>query len=337
MIGNNESLSRQWLMLKSLPRYPKKISVRDIILILEENNFAVSERTVQRDLHQLSSIFPLVVDDREKPFGWSWQKDAPSFDLPSLSVAEAVTLLMVEQHLASLLPSCVLNHMNPYFSCARRKLESIPHHESYRSWSEKVVTLPPSQPLLPPNIDPDVHSVISTAIFEDKQVDIEYKKRGEKDSVSYRIHPLGLIQRGSIIYLDVRIFNNDEARTLAMHRIKNAVILDYKSIPPANYSLNDRVRLGVWDFGNGDVIDLVLRFKNGVGDHLLETPLSDLQHVEIGDNGVKISVTIPYTPQLKWWILGFGDGVAVISPSFLREDILTTAHNMIGCHKEFGE
>ena len=62
MIGNNESLSRQWLMLKSLPRYPKKISVRDIILILEENNFAVSERTVQRDLHQLSSIFPLVVD-----------------------------------------------------------------------------------------------------------------------------------------------------------------------------------------------------------------------------------------------------------------------------------
>ena len=114
-------------------------------------------------------------------------------------------------------------------------------------------------------------------------------------------------------------------------------ILDYKSIPPANYSLNDRVRLGVWDFGNGDVIDLVLRFKKGVGDHLLETPLSDLQHVEIGDNGLKISVTIPYTPQLKWWILGFGDGVAVISPSFLREDILTTAHNMIGCHKEFGE
>lgn len=334
MIGNNESLSRQWLMLKSLPRFPKKISVKDIILILEENNFAVSERTVQRDLHQLSSIFPLVVDDRERPFGWSWQKDAPSFDLPSLSVPEAVTLLMVEQHLTSLLPICVLNHMNPYFSGARRKLESLPHHETYRSWSKKVVTLPPSQPLLAPRIDPDVHSVITTAIFEEKQVDIEYIKRGEKDPISFRIHPLGLIQRGSIIYLDVRIFNNDEARTLAMHRINTAVILDSKSIPPSNYSLSDRVRIGVWGFGNGDLIDLVLRFKKGVGDHLLETPLSDLQQVEIGDNGLKISVTIPYTPQLKWWILGFGDGVAVISPSFLRKDIRTTAHNMFHCYEQ---
>lgn len=329
MLGNNESLSRQWLMLKSIPRHPKKVSVKTLLNILEDNDFVVSERTIQRDLHQLSSIFPLAVDDREKPFGWSWQKNAPNFDLPSLSVPEAITLVMVEQHLKSLLPSCVLTQLYPYFRNARTKLDSEPRHQSSRSWSDKVVTIPPSQPLLAPRIDPEIHSVITTAIFEDKQVDIEYLKRGAKSCVSYRIHPLGLIQRGGIIYLDVRIFDREEARTIALHRIQKATIVDLKISPPNNYSFDERVRMGIWGFGSGDAIDLVLKFNKGIGDHLLETPLTDSQIVEVHDNGLLVSATVPDTPQLKWWILGFGEGVVVISPSSLKEAIYSAAQKLI--------
>ena len=37
-----------------------------------------------------------------------------------------------------------------------------------------------------------------------------------------------------------------------------------------------------------------------------------------------VIATIPNTPQLLWWLLGFGAGVEVISPLSLRESIKET-------------
>lgn len=33
----------------------------------------------------LSMHFPLVADERSKPFAWSWDRDAESFDLPGMT------------------------------------------------------------------------------------------------------------------------------------------------------------------------------------------------------------------------------------------------------------
>lgn len=36
----------------------------------------VHRRTVQRDLVELATVFPLVSDERSKPYGWRWADDA---------------------------------------------------------------------------------------------------------------------------------------------------------------------------------------------------------------------------------------------------------------------
>jgi len=92
MATNQLSLLRQWNMLRLLPRGPGKMAVRELCARLRDMDFQVTERTIQRDLIELATVFPLVVDDRNKPFGWSWQKDAASFNLPGLSLPEALTL-----------------------------------------------------------------------------------------------------------------------------------------------------------------------------------------------------------------------------------------------------
>ncbi|OGQ52434.1 MAG: hypothetical protein A3J24_13235 [Deltaproteobacteria bacterium RIFCSPLOWO2_02_FULL_53_8] len=48
---------------------------------MEAVNFEVSKRTVERDLISLSEIFPLISNERSRPYGWSWSKDAsPQFE-----------------------------------------------------------------------------------------------------------------------------------------------------------------------------------------------------------------------------------------------------------------
>jgi WD40 repeat protein len=75
------TMPRQWVLLKLIPKYPKKTSAREILNKLQGEGFDVTKRTVERDLIDLSRQFPIVSDDAV-PIGWSWSKDAGNFDIP---------------------------------------------------------------------------------------------------------------------------------------------------------------------------------------------------------------------------------------------------------------
>lgn len=324
-----DTLLRQWQMLRMIPRYPQKIIARDLFEKLLAEQFDVTKRTVERDLLSLYEMFPLVSDERDKPYGWSWSKDAPAFSLPGLSHTEALTLAMVEQYLDTLLPSSTLQQLQPYFNAAKQHLSNIPKSERARSWLNKVRTVPPSQPLLPPNIKPTVQQTVYEALLADRQLEIKYLKRGQDKALEYRIHPIAAIQRGHITYLYCRFSDYEDLRTLALHRIQAATMLDAKTNVPTGFSIDDEINSGKFGFGSGGEITLEAIFYNGVGDHLFETPIAREQTLTELENGtVKLVATLPNTLQLGWWILGLGDGVEVIQPKSLRHQIAATIANM---------
>lgn len=324
-----DTLLRQWQMLRMIPRYPQKITAKALHEKLQAEQFDVTKRTVERDLLSLSEMFPLVSDERDKPYGWSWSKDAPVFNLPGLSHNEALTLAMVEQHLNSLLPSSTLSQLQPYFKAAKQHLSNISQNERTRSWLNKVRTVPPSQPLLPPSIKPAVQSTVYEALLADKQLEIKYLKRGEDKAVEYRIHPLAVVQRGSITYLYCRVFDYEDLRTLALHRIQSATKLEEPAKAPPGFSIDDAINSGKFGFGEGKQIRLEAIFYHGTGDHLFETPLSSDQVLtEFEDGKIRLIATVADTPQLGWWLLGLGDGVEVVKPAVLRKSIAETIAKM---------
>ncbi len=66
---------------------------------LNDVGYAVSVRTVQRDLKELSEIFPIELNDKNaRDYGWRWMKNA-NLDIPGMSVSEALALRLVEMHL----------------------------------------------------------------------------------------------------------------------------------------------------------------------------------------------------------------------------------------------
>jgi len=324
MATNQGTLFRHWHLLRLIPRQPQKITVKSIASVLDSEGFDVTERTIQRDLQELSRLFSLVVDDRDRPFGWSWKKDARSFDLPGMTLNEGLAWVMLEQYLLQMLPSTSLQHLKPYFSSAHQRIKSEGAFNRSRSWIDKIRILPPNQPLISPQIDPQVQKTVSEALFNELRLEIRYRKKNEAEPVVYQIHPLALIQRGHVLYLYARLFNYPDARSLAMHRIEQVVPLNEPAVYPDDFDLDECVNRGVWGFGGEQQCELVLRFYERKGEHLYETPLASNQQLQWDDEvaGIlTVRAIVPDTPQLRWWILGFGDCAEVLAPASLRHEL----------------
>lgn len=322
MAKNQETLLRQWHMLRTVPRYPAKITAQKIKEKLASADFEVTERTIQRDLQELSEVFPLTADEREKPFGWSWQKEAPSFDLPGLGASEALTLVLVEHHLHNFLPPSALEHLQPYFKAAANTLNAAREEGGNRAWLGKVRSVPAAQPLLPPALKDDVQRNVYEALLRDRQLKLGYRKKGVRVSVEYVVHPLAVVQRGPILYLVCTFFNYTDIRLLTLHRVVSAEITDVASKRPKGFSIDAVIASGIMGFGGEEEIQLEAIFKAEQGAHLFETPISKTQRLEELENGrLRLTASLIDTCELRWWLLAFGPNVEVIGPISLRDAI----------------
>lgn len=64
------------MVLSLLPKPPRKVDTAFLGAALRARGIEVHRRTIQRDLVELSQVFPLVSDVRAKPYGWRWSEDA---------------------------------------------------------------------------------------------------------------------------------------------------------------------------------------------------------------------------------------------------------------------
>lgn len=323
MATNQHTLLRQWHMLREIPRAPRKISVRDLRARLEAAEFTVTERTIQRDLKELTSVFPLTVDGVSKPYGWSWQRDSPSFDLPGLSVPEALALTLVEQQLANSLPPATLDTLQLHFRSAQQALGAIEPHAQANAWLHKVRTIAPMQRLLAPVSDAVCQRIVYDALMRDRQLRLSYRKREHQQVVQYEVvHPLAVVQRGQLIYLVCMFAAYDDVRMLALHRITQAEMLYAASRKKAGFSLDDYIASGNMGVRAGEPIQLQAIFSRSAGEHLIETPLaSDQVLLVLPEGGFSLQATVANTQELRWWLLGLGDGVKVLAPAPLRNEM----------------
>ncbi len=329
MSSNHQLLLRQWAMLRMIPRYPRKITAREMMEKLSNEGFSMTKRSVERDLQGISATFPLVSDEREKPYGWSWALNAPTFDLPGLSPSEALTFKLAQEYLVKLMPHNMLLQLVPYFNAADKTLNATDQSSTLANWSEKIAVALPGQPLLAPEIDANILHCIESALIEEHQLTVEYLSRQETSIRQYNLHPLGLILRGQITYLACTMFGYQDIRLLAVHRIKSAEILTEKSTRPEYFSIKDYAHSSALGFNDLGLINLCLKFTKEAAQHLYETPLNATQTIEETESEKAIvRAEISDNAQLRWWILGFGDQVEVIGPIKLRQDMANISKSL---------
>jgi len=316
-------------MLRLVPRYPLKISTSDLKQKLADEGFETTQRTIQRDLVRLSTIYPLACDEGGKPFGWSWMAEADVMDIPGMDSHTALAFWLAGEHLKPMLPKTTLHHIQPHFKTAADVPDNISTDQGAPAWRDKVRVLHRGPKLKAPSVDVDVQNQVYDALLRNRRLAITYNPRGQGAGKGYEINPLGLVLKDGIIYLVCSMWDYPDIRLLTLHRMQEAQVLDKPASVPVGFNLDDHIASGELDFAIGGTIKLKAIFSKNAAFHLDERPLSDDQCIaEQPDGRMLVTATVQDTSELRWWLLGFGDGVEVLQPVSLRKHFAGIAANM---------
>ncbi len=323
------SMLRLFELLRLIPRRPANRTIRQLQEDLSERlGEPVNKRWVERSLQMLKDHFPIQLNDKSRPYGWNWAQGA-TFDIPGMTLPEAQTLALAEQYLKPLLPKTIWSSLQGLFKQARSKLSQSPNHgRGRRSWLDKVRSVPAWQPLMQPTIDPRVRDTVYQALHTDQPFRARYQKPWQEEPVEYTIHPLGLVQRGSLVYLVCLLDDYDDLRLLCLHRLRSATALDDPLRRPPSFNLDQAIADGLLGMGgSNEPIRLVARFYKPVAMHLLDTPLAEDQTIEeVDDYHLQLTATVRHTAQLEWWLRSFASEVEVLAPPELRKSMAEQAY-----------
>lgn len=328
MSAPRDTLLRHLSLLQLIPRHPGKISTTTLVEKLADRGFKVEPRTVQRDLKdKLSVLFPILSDETEMPYRWSFEPDA-QIHLPHLDTPAALALYLAETQLRSLLPQSVADQLNPLFSTAQKHLDNL-QHNNLANWTKSVRTLPNGKALIPAQIDDSVWRTVTEALLHKQQLNIQYRSRKQGEIKHYLLHPVGLVSRYSISYLVAMVDGYDNFRQFALHRILTSEALAQEARPAPHFNIDDYINQGEFGLrGEDDVqtVTLIADISPQTTFILNETPLSEQQTITSIDNSEwqRLEATVPNNQETLWWIYGMNHNIRVHQPLHWREAIKQT-------------
>jgi len=332
-MSQRSSLFRHLAILQMLPRAPHSLSTTTIQLRLEDQGFRITPRSLQRDLERLAEQFPLVCDTSGKPYKWSYTRHYSS-DLPAMDTVTALTLVLAEETVRSLLPKVAMDKIGYRFESARKHLENM-QANGFTKWSQRVRAIPNGKSLIAAEIDPDIWEQLTDALLNGYAVDVEYLSRFKGELKSFTLHPQGLVARDSSSYLLATVNEHDDIRQFALHRFRRAQPSAqlYRACP--EFNVQAYIDQGAFGFPLEEgTVRLQARITSAVAWLLAETPLcADQQLSEPDDDGwVMLEGSVPNDQQTLWWIMGFGARIDVLQPLSWREHIHEQARAVLGMH-----
>lgn len=302
------------LSLEILRRIPKRwsISAPELRTQLADTGYERSIRTIERQLLTLTEQFEIERDTRSKPYGYKWKENAIGLNMPMMSAQESLLLTLAERYLQNLIPTTLLASLNGYFSQARRTLDAVEMtSQNNKRWLNKVGIVSPTQPLFAARVNADVLETVSTALFQNNWLIVDYQNADDFRQSS-RVMPLALVQQDVRLYLVCRFENYDNERNLVLHRIQSvkAQTLTFKY--PKEFQLDKYIANGRFGVSDEKWIQLTFEVLADVGKHLIETPLSKAQTVTDKGAYILISADVVDSEMLDRWLCSFGDAVRAI-------------------------
>jgi len=315
------TIFRYLALLQLLPQRPKNISTSGIKKGLEKLNpeYSVDIRTIQRDLEKLSTIYPITCDTKGRANCWYWADKSAFTQIPAMGESTALTLRFAEEYLQAIMPPSSLKLLSPYFDHARGILKGT----KLDIWASKVKIIHWGPELIPPKVDLPVQDVVYQGLLEGKQIKAIYQGRGKEQPREYIMNPQGLVVRDGIIYLIASLWSYGDVRHFALHRMKKAELLNEPAQKLAGFSLEKHIQEDK-EFSypvSRKKITLRVLIDNHIANHLSECRLSEDQKLKPQKDGrILLTATVADTDDLRWWLLGFGNQIEIISPNKLRAE-----------------
>lgn len=167
---DNSKFYRLLTVLNLIPIEPKFKSTSQIFKELQNRDFLITKRTLERDLESLERDLGFI---RYEKIGnqnnWSFRKSNQFKMLPSIDPDTAIVFKMIEKNLSGSFPNYLLSRLKPYFESSDDILDKLDH--KLKRLSEKIRIVPDTI-LKESKIEDNVLENIYRAIAENKKIQV---------------------------------------------------------------------------------------------------------------------------------------------------------------------
>lgn len=238
-----------------------------------------------------------------------------------MTPAHALVLSLAKRWLSDVLPPSVKQELAADFAAAEPILAA---HPVASAWLENTRLQQHWDEILEdPSADSALADALRQALFEGRQVEVDYRKQGATQRA--RLHPFGWTQRNGVQYLACTFWDYANPRWLAVHRVQAVTPLDAPACPP----LTPEQRAAFLDrspvpatTAHGTTLALDVEFQSPLYDAIRERPPRGTRQIDPpADGWFRLRAEVPDTLGLRWWLLGFNAQVRILQPESLKREL----------------
>jgi proteasome accessory factor B len=286
----------------------------------------VSTKTIQRDLEFMRDRLSLPIEYQPAHVGYAYTEEVSAFPTLQLTEGELFALVVAEKALQQYRGT---SFEKPLLSALRKMEQSLPETISVNlaELSDAISFRTRAEPLL--NLE--VFDALSRAVAHRQQLEIEYRKAGQRTAECRVVDPYHLGNINGEWFLFAYDHLRKDIRTFVPARIRSARPTGKTFERARAFSLEQRLKDSFGVLSGAGRYTVVLRFAPEVSDYIREKRWHDSQRLrECRDGRVELTMELSSLVEVERWVLSWGGRARVLRPRELAEAVRAAAKRMLG-------
>ncbi len=270
-----------------------------------------TDRGVAKGLHAIASAPDSPIEEIHEGSGiatrWKWRERHPLRSL-AFRDAELLQQTLLHQMARRLMPPAIADHLEQDQKWIASELD--PNSQA-AWWLAHVISLPAGPPRFPKPLDEIIVQEVSKALWNRRQLQVDYRRRGARVAKSMVLHPQGLVLDGEVLTLIAVANDYAEPYNFNLMRMTKAQMLPGDSRRLEGFDFKQHVAKDFgWPYGEPEQIefwvhqDRVIEFE--------EIPISEDQKIDPkpdGDGYHRVTASVVPNLRLDAFLQSFGDQV----------------------------
>lgn len=303
------------------------VTIADIIEYLEQNGIKAERKSLYDDIETLND-FGLEVLNQKRGKNCYYYVTTRRFELAELKML--VDTVQASKYISEKKTRQLI-----------KKLEGlVSEHEGKRLHREVQI-----QDRIKTMNETVLYSVdaIQQAIAENKQISFQYfgwnmKKEMQlhHEGATYQVSPWALVMDQENYYLVGYDHQSEEIRHYRVDKMLRLDILEQtregaEEFRKRNVATYTAVRFGMYD---GKQEQVTMEFALNLANVVIDRFGTDLIMIPAGEDRFRVNLTIDVSPLFFGWVLGLGDGVKIIGPEHVVEEMKNRIDRLALKYKE---
>ena len=285
----------------------------------------VAPKTIHRDIEFMRDRLNLPVEFDGRRNGYFYHGEVSAFPTLQITEGELFALVVAEKALQQYRGT---SFEKPLLSAIRKMEQSLPETISLNlaDIEQSISFRTRAEPLL----DLAVFDALARAVSRRQQLEIDYRKPGEKKSDRRRVDPYHLANINGEWFLFAFDHARRDIRKFAPARIRHLQPTGQTFERSKKFSMEKQLRDSFGVHSGAGEYHVAIRFSPRAADYVREKKWHESQQLrELSGGGVELELKLSSLVEIERWILSWGGEAAVLNPPELRENVRDAAGRIL--------